>query len=121
MSKKILIMAGGTGGHIFPALSICNELKKRGANVEWLGGNNSMESELVPGYGIKFHGVYTSGIRGKKNNHTNQKYVSISLWSYPDNTCLYKIPAKYCNRNGRLYFRYWGLDCKNFLFTSIYS
>ena len=66
MSKKILIMAGGTGGHIFPALSICNELKKRGAKVEWLGGNNSMESELVPEYGIKFHGVYTSGIRGKK-------------------------------------------------------
>ena len=66
MSKKILIMAGGTGGHIFPALSICNELKKRGAKAEWLGGNNSMESELVPVHGIKFHGVYTSGIRGKK-------------------------------------------------------
>ena len=45
MSKKILIMAGGTGGHIFPALSISNELKKRGVEVEWLGGNNSMESE----------------------------------------------------------------------------
>ena len=66
MSKKILIMAGGTGGHIFPALSISNELKKRGAKVEWLGGNNSMESELVPSHSIKFHGVYTSGIRGKK-------------------------------------------------------
>ena len=66
MSKKILIMAGGTGGHIFPALSISNELKKRGVEVEWLGGNNSMESELVPNHSIKFHGVYTSGIRGKK-------------------------------------------------------
>ena len=66
MSKKILIMAGGTGGHIFPALSISNELKKRGAKIEWLGGNNSMESELVPNHSIKFHGVYTSGIRGKK-------------------------------------------------------
>ena len=66
MSKKILIMAGGTGGHIFPALSISNELKKRGAKIEWLGGNNSMESELVPRHDIKFHGVCTSGIRGKK-------------------------------------------------------
>jgi len=65
MSKKILIMAGGTGGHIFPALSISNELKKRGVKVEWLGGNNSMESELVPSHKIRFHGVYTSGIRGK--------------------------------------------------------
>jgi len=66
MSKKILIMAGGTGGHIFPALSISYELKKRGAKVEWLGGKKSMESELVPSHKIKFHGVYTSGIRGKK-------------------------------------------------------
>ena len=66
MSKKILIMAGGTGGHIFPALSISKELSKRGARVEWLGGKKSMESNLVPSHGIKFHGVYTSGIRGKK-------------------------------------------------------
>jgi UDP-N-acetylglucosamine--N-acetylmuramyl-(pentapeptide) pyrophosphoryl-undecaprenol N-acetylglucosamine transferase len=74
MSKKILIMAGGTGGHIFPALSIAKELSKRGAIdseklkeiVEWLGGRNSMESDLVPRYKIKFNGVFTSGIRGKK-------------------------------------------------------
>ena len=66
MSKKVLIMAGGTGGHIFPALAITKELEKREVTVEWLGGNNSMESEFVPGHGIKFHGVYTSGIRGKK-------------------------------------------------------
>ena len=66
MSKKILIMAGGTGGHIFPALSIAKELSKRGAIVEWLGGRNSMESDLVPRHKIKFNGVFTSGIRGKK-------------------------------------------------------
>jgi len=66
MSKKILIMAGGTGGHIFPALSIAKELTKRGAIVQWLGGRDSMESDLVPSYNIKFHGVFTSGIRGKK-------------------------------------------------------
>ena len=66
MSKKILIMAGGTGGHIFPALSIAKELSKRGAILEWLGGRDSMESSLVPNHGIKFNGVFTSGIRGKK-------------------------------------------------------
>ena len=65
MSKKILVMAGGTGGHIFPALAIAKELHKRGTVVEWLGGKNSMESRLVPEYGYKFHGVYTSGLRGK--------------------------------------------------------
>ncbi|MGB0545419.1 MAG: glycosyltransferase, partial [Candidatus Pseudothioglobus sp.] len=45
-------MAGGTGGHIFPALSISKELSKRGARVEWLGGKKSMESNLVPSHGI---------------------------------------------------------------------
>jgi UDP-N-acetylglucosamine--N-acetylmuramyl-(pentapeptide) pyrophosphoryl-undecaprenol N-acetylglucosamine transferase len=55
MSKKILIMAGGTGGHIFPALAIAKELKERGAVVEWLGGKNAMESRLVPRHGYKFH------------------------------------------------------------------
>jgi len=65
MSKKILIMAGGTGGHIFPALAIAKELAERDVVIEWLGGKNAMESKLVPDYGYKFHGVYTSGLRGK--------------------------------------------------------
>ena len=65
MSKKILIMAGGTGGHIFPALAIAKELKERDAVVEWLGGKNAMESRLVPRHGYKFHGVSSSGLRGK--------------------------------------------------------
>jgi UDP-N-acetylglucosamine--N-acetylmuramyl-(pentapeptide) pyrophosphoryl-undecaprenol N-acetylglucosamine transferase len=65
MSKKILIMAGGTGGHIFPALAIAKELKERGVAVEWLGGKNKMESRLVPRHGYKFHGVSSSGLRGK--------------------------------------------------------
>ena len=65
MSKKILIMAGGTGGHIFPALAIAKELKERGAVVEWLGGKNAMESRLVPRHSYKFHGVSSSGLRGK--------------------------------------------------------
>ena len=54
MSKKILIMAGGTGGHIFPALAIAKELKERGVAVEWLGGKNTMESRLVPSTAINF-------------------------------------------------------------------
>ena len=65
MSKKILIMAGGTGGHIFPALAIAKELKERDAEVEWLGSKNAMESKLVPRHGYKFHGVFSSGLRGK--------------------------------------------------------
>jgi len=66
MSKKILIMAGGTGGHIFPALAIAKELKSKGAVIEWLGGKQSMESSLVPNHGYHFNAVCTSGLRGKK-------------------------------------------------------
>jgi UDP-N-acetylglucosamine--N-acetylmuramyl-(pentapeptide) pyrophosphoryl-undecaprenol N-acetylglucosamine transferase len=65
MSKKILIMAGGTGGHIFPALAIAKELESKGAIIEWLGGIKGMESTLVAKYGYRFNGVYTSGLRGK--------------------------------------------------------
>ena len=66
MSKKILIMAGGTGGHIFPALAIAKELETKGAVIEWLGGKKGMECTLVPQHGFRFNGVYSSGLRGKK-------------------------------------------------------
>jgi len=65
MSKKVLIMAGGTGGHIFPALSIAKELNHQGAKIQWLGGRNSMENSLVPKHGYQLHRVHTSGLRGK--------------------------------------------------------
>ncbi|MGE4594868.1 MAG: undecaprenyldiphospho-muramoylpentapeptide beta-N-acetylglucosaminyltransferase [Gammaproteobacteria bacterium] len=62
---RILIMAGGTGGHIFPALAIAAELKNRGAHVEWLGTKQGMENTLVPKHGYQLHRVSSSGIRGK--------------------------------------------------------
>lgn len=63
--KSILIMAGGTGGHIFPALAVADVLKDRGWNVTWLGAPNSMESELVPKHGYGMALVKFSGLRGK--------------------------------------------------------
>lgn len=65
MSKKALIMAGGTGGHIFPALAIAKELSERGAYVEWLGGKGGMEETLVPKHGYRLHCIHSSGLRGK--------------------------------------------------------
>ena len=65
MSKTVLIMAGGTGGHIFPALAIANELNKRSANIQWLGSTRGMENTLVPKHGITLHTVSAVGLRGK--------------------------------------------------------
>jgi len=65
-----LIMAGGTGGHIFPGLAVAEALRERGWRVHWLGGKGrpgqpSMESQLVPARGIAFEAIDFSGVRGK--------------------------------------------------------
>lgn len=64
MSRSILIMAGGTGGHIFPALAVADVLRAEGWQVTWLGARNSMEAELVPKHGYEMAWVRFSGLRG---------------------------------------------------------
>jgi UDP-N-acetylglucosamine--N-acetylmuramyl-(pentapeptide) pyrophosphoryl-undecaprenol N-acetylglucosamine transferase len=73
MSQKIktaLVMAGGTGGHIFPGLAVAQALRSRGWCVHWLGASGSadkpsMESQLVPRQGFAFEAMDFSGVRGK--------------------------------------------------------
>jgi UDP-N-acetylglucosamine--N-acetylmuramyl-(pentapeptide) pyrophosphoryl-undecaprenol N-acetylglucosamine transferase len=65
MSRTILIMAGGTGGHIFPALAVADILRAQGWRVIWLGAPGSMEAELVPKHGYEMAMVRFSGLRGK--------------------------------------------------------
>lgn len=60
-----LVMAGGTGGHIFPGLAVAEALRAKGWRVHWLGGPDSMESEIVPKRGIPLETVNFSGVRGK--------------------------------------------------------
>ena len=64
MSRSILIMAGGTGGHIFPAIAVADVLRDKGWRVTWLGAPNSMEAELVPKHGYEMATVRFSGLRG---------------------------------------------------------
>ncbi len=64
-APNILMMAAGTGGHVFPALSVAEELTKRGANIHWLGTPTGMENDLVKPKGYQFHAIDMVGLRGK--------------------------------------------------------
>lgn len=63
--SPVMIMAGGTGGHIFPALSVAKVLRARGVPVVWLGADGAMETRLVPPHGIELDTLAISGLRGK--------------------------------------------------------
>ncbi|MES2482900.1 MAG: undecaprenyldiphospho-muramoylpentapeptide beta-N-acetylglucosaminyltransferase [Pseudomonadota bacterium] len=63
--RTALVMAGGTGGHIFPGLAVAEALRGRGWQVHWLGAPASMESRLVPPRGFAFETIDFSGVRGK--------------------------------------------------------
>jgi len=64
-SPRILLMAGGTGGHIFPALAVAELLSEQGWKTHWLGSENGMEVTLVPKHGIDLSVLSIAGIRGK--------------------------------------------------------
>ncbi|MFD1710093.1 undecaprenyldiphospho-muramoylpentapeptide beta-N-acetylglucosaminyltransferase [Ottowia sp. GY511] len=63
--KCALVMAGGTGGHIFPGLAVAESLRERGWRVHWLGAPASMEQQLVPPRGFAFEPIEFGGVRGK--------------------------------------------------------
>lgn len=61
----VLIMAGGTGGHVYPALAVATELMARGYRVEWVGTERGLEHRVVPAAGIVLHCLPVRGVRGK--------------------------------------------------------
>ncbi|MEN8259947.1 MAG: undecaprenyldiphospho-muramoylpentapeptide beta-N-acetylglucosaminyltransferase [Pseudomonadota bacterium] len=65
MAGRVMIMTGGTGGHIFPALAVAEELRARGCDVRWMGTKRGLEAKLVPPAGFDIDWVSVSGIRGK--------------------------------------------------------
>ena len=61
----VLIMAGGTGGHVFPALAAARVLRERGFEPVWLGTHQGLEARLVPPHQIPIEWISVSGVRGK--------------------------------------------------------
>ncbi len=65
MVKRIVIMAGGTGGHVFPALAVAQLLMEKGWQVSWLGTQKGLESRVIPENGIEIDWLSVAGVRGK--------------------------------------------------------
>lgn len=63
--KTLLVMAGGTGGHVFPALATADILRQQGIHIEWLGTDKGIEARVVPAANIKLNTIPVSGLRGK--------------------------------------------------------
>ena len=61
----VLMMAGGTGGHVYPALAVADEMRARGCRVEWVGTRRGLEQRVVPAAGITLHHLVVRGVRGK--------------------------------------------------------
>ena len=65
LQRPILVMAGGTGGHVFPALAVAENLRQRGENIVWLGTRSGLEARVVPAADFAIEWLSVQGLRGK--------------------------------------------------------
>lgn len=83
----VMMMAGGTGGHIFPALAVAQILRAKGYRVMWLGTHVGLEARIVPEAGIQLHTLAVRGLRGKSFSNILSGLARL-LWSIEQATWL---------------------------------
>jgi UDP-N-acetylglucosamine--N-acetylmuramyl-(pentapeptide) pyrophosphoryl-undecaprenol N-acetylglucosamine transferase len=83
MTRHLVVMAAGTGGHVIPGLAVAREMLSRGWTVSWLGTTHGMENRLVPPSGLPMDSIAFSGLRGKGLLHTMTGGVRLlaAFWS----------------------------------------
>ncbi len=74
MSKKIVVVAGGTGGHIFPGIAVADYLKQQGWQVSWIGTPDRMEASVVPKHNIEIDFIDVKGVRGNGLNASLKRH-----------------------------------------------
>ena len=99
--KHLLIMAAGTGGHIFPGLAIADTMRARGWQVSWLGTLRGMEADIVPARGIAFDAIDFSGLRGKGLLHTLTGTVKMLAGLFRCGAIIRAWHGWLCHRPGR--------------------
>jgi hypothetical protein len=75
-ARPILVMAGGTGGHVFPALALAQMLREKAIDVVWLGTQRGLEARVVPAAGIPIEWLSVGGLRGKTRRGRRVAYRS---------------------------------------------
>ncbi len=92
-SSVVLILAGGTGGHIFPALAVADELKRRGYTIHWVGASCGMETKIVPQHGYDITTVPVRGVLGNGIKAILQAPVRIAISIYKIIQLIKKLPV----------------------------
>jgi UDP-N-acetylglucosamine--N-acetylmuramyl-(pentapeptide) pyrophosphoryl-undecaprenol N-acetylglucosamine transferase len=90
----VLMMAGGTGGHVYPALAVAVELIARGHRVEWVGTRRGLEHRVVPAAGITLHCLPVRGVRGKSLLDTLRGLLALALASVQALWLVYRLAPR---------------------------